>query len=99
MQEIQFSIEMEFPEAPKAETTDSLEHTLCYKEVCEILRSFVKGRQFHLIEKLAWESLLVLRKKHPFIRFRLTLHKTTPPVKGLKGGVFYTCGDIFSNKA
>lgn len=94
-QEIRFSIEIEFPEAPKAETTDSFKDTLCYKEVCEILGNFVKGRQFHLIEKLAGESLLVLRKKHPSARFRLTLHKINPPVKGLKGGVSYTCGDVF----
>lgn len=98
LQEIRFSIEMEFPETPKAETTDSFKDTLCYKEVCETLRNFVKGRQFHLIEKLAGESLFVLRKKHPSIRFRLTLHKINPPVKGLKGGVSYTCGDIFSSE-
>ena len=98
LQEIRFSIEMEFPEAPKAEATDSLKDTLCYKEVCETLRIFVKDRQFHLIEKLAGKSLSVLHKTYPSILFRLTLHKTSPPVKGLKGGVSYTCGDIFSNE-
>lgn len=98
LQEVHFSMDMEFPEAPKAEKTDSLEDTFCYESVCETLRLFVQNRQFHLIEKLAKESFLILKEKYPLIRFRLTLHKTSPPIEGLKGGVTYTCGDIFSKE-
>ena len=95
LQEVQLSIEMEFPASPSGEKTDRLEDTLCYEGVCETLRNFVKDRPFHLIEKMAKECLSLLKEKHPFMRTRLTLHKTAPPVKGLKGGVTYTCGEAF----
>ncbi len=95
LQEVGLSIEMEFPATPSGEETDCLEDTLCYGEVCETLRNFVNGREFHLIEKMARECLSVLKEKHHSMKIRLTLHKKQPPVKGLKGGVKYTCGDAF----
>ena len=95
LQEVSLSIEMEFPATPNAEKTDHLEDSLCYEEVCETLRNFIKNRQFHLIEKMARDCLSLLQEKYPFMRIRLTLHKKAPPVKGLKGGVTYTCGEAF----
>lgn len=94
-QEIRFSIEMEFPTAPTGEKTDRLEDTLCYETVCETLRNFVKSRPFHLIEKMARECLSVLQKNYPSMGIRLTLHKKTPPINGLEGGVKYTCGETY----
>ena len=86
---------MEFPVTPSGEKTDRLEDTLCYEEVCVTLRDFIKVQQFHLIEKMARECLSLLKKKYPFMRIQLTLHKKAPPVEGLKGGVTYTCGEDF----
>ena len=94
-QEVMFSIEMEFPIAPTGEKTDRLEDTLCYETVCETLRNLVKDQPFHLIEKMARECLSVLQKKYPSMGIRLTLHKKVPPIKGLEGGVKYTCGETF----
>ena len=94
-QEISLSIKMEFPLSPSAEITDNLEDTLCYKEVCEMLKEFIKSNPFHLIEKMAKECFAFLKNSYPSMRIRLTLHKKHPPIEGLKGGVEYTCGDAF----
>ena len=94
LQEVQVSIEVGFPTWPLGETTDCLEDTLCYDEMCHLLRNYVKGRQFKLIEKMARECLSVLNTKYPFVLIRLTLHKKAP-VEGLEGGVKYSCGERF----
>ena len=92
-QEVCFSIEVEFPKPPPGETTDRLKDTICYDEICKTLRDYIKDRPFNLIEKLARESLSVLRKKYPSVLIRLTLYKKAPPVERLKEGVQYSCGE------
>ena len=95
MQEVLFSVEMEFREnIPEAERTDSIESACCYEKACRILRDCAKGREFHLIEHLAGCALSALTKEFPSVRLSLTIHKT-PSVEGLKGGVSYTCGSCF----
>lgn len=91
LQEVQLSIEIEFPKTPPGETTDCLKDTLCYDEICKTIKDYIKDRQFNLIEKMARECLTVLHKKYPSVSIRMTLHKKTPPVEGLKGGVKYSC--------
>lgn len=95
LQEVTLSVEMEFLKPPPGEKTDRLEDTLCYGEICNTLKNFVKIRHFQLIEKMARECLSLLRKKYPSTLIRLTLHKKNPPVEGLSGGVKYTCGEEF----
>ena len=98
LQEALFSIEMEFDETvPQAEKTDSIESACCYEKACRILRDLVQGQEFHLIERLAGEAFSALAKEFPSVRISLTVHKN-PPVKGLKGGVSYTCGARFQAK-
>lgn len=94
-QEISLSVEMEFPATPPGEKTDCLEDTLCYAEVCETLRGFINGREFNLVEKMARDCFCLLQKKYPSMAIRLTLHKMKPPVESLRGGVKYTCGEMF----
>ena len=96
LQEVRLSIEIEFPTTPLGEITDSLKDTLCYDEICKVLRDYIKNKQFNLIEKMARECLTVLHKKYPSISIRITLHKKTPPVEGLKAGVKYSCEEGFS---
>lgn len=92
LQEIRLSIEIEFPAIPPfGEKTDNLKDTICYGEICRVLRDHVKDRQFNLIEKLARDCLSVLCKKYPSVFIRLTLYKKSPPVEGLEGGVKYSC--------
>jgi len=91
LQEIRLSIEVEFPKAPLGETTDELKDTVCYSKICKTLRDYVKGREFHLIEKLAGDCLSVLCKKYPSVFIQLTLYKKSPSVEGLEGGVKYSC--------
>ena len=98
LQEVQFTVEIELPSPPLGETTDQLEDSLCYGEVCETLKNFVKGKKFHLIEKMAKDCLSLLEKKHPSTSIDLTVHKITPPIEGLKGGVKYSCGRSYPSE-
>jgi len=95
LQEVCFTVKMQFPSSPLGEKTDRLEDTLCYGEVCETLRNFIVNRKFHLVEKMARDCFFVLQKKYPSVAICLTLHKVRPPIEGLKGGVEYTCGERF----
>ena len=97
LQEVLFSVEMEFFEKTPAEKTDSIESACCYEKACRIIRDCVQGREFHLIEYLAREVLGALTKEFPSVRVSLTVHKN-PPIKGLKGGVSYTCGARLRDK-
>ena len=98
LQEVLFSVEMEFFEkTPEAEKTDSIESACCYEKACRIIRDCIQGREFHLIESLAREVLGALTKEFHSVRVSLTVHKN-PPIKGLKGGVSYTCGARLSDK-
>ena len=95
LQEVQFTVEMQFPLSPLGEETDRLEDTFCYGEVCETLKNFITGQKFYLVEKMTRDCLSVLQKKYPSMAVRLTLHKVKPPIEGLNGGVKYTCGEMF----
>ena len=78
MQEVCFTVEIQFPSSPLGEKTDRLEDTLCYEDVCDALRDFIRGRKFHLVEKMARDCLCVLQKKYPSTAICLTLHKPNP---------------------
>ena len=91
LQEVRVFIDVVFTAPPLGEKTDCLDDTICYDEMCHLLRDYVKDRQFQLVEKMARECLSILNKKYPFAFIRLTCHKQAP-VEGLRGGVRYSCG-------
>ena len=95
-QDIAFHITVGFTQAPKDEKTDKLENSVCYFKVCEQIKKLTSENTFSLIEKLAFHTLTELRKLLPSdVKVRVCVHKIKPPVPYLKGGVSYTCGDIF----
>ena len=95
-QKVAFHIVLGFTKALKDEQSDHLENSLCYSEICAQIKKLTEQNCFSLIEKLAFETLTVLKAKLPEgVLARVRVHKIHPPVPNLKGGVFYTCGDFF----
>ncbi|MYE07707.1 MAG: dihydroneopterin aldolase [Oligoflexia bacterium] len=94
-QDISFHITLGFMQAPKDEKTDQLKNSVCYFKVCEKIRQLTSQNTFSLIEKLAFETLTIIKKDLPsHICVRICVHKIKAPVPYLKGGVSYTCGDL-----
>ena len=86
-----------FSTSPQGEETDLIDHTLCYDEVCKMVRDSLSHKEFHLIEKMGRDCLVALREKIPKTTLlQVTLHKVQPPIKDLLGGVQYICGDVLT---
>ena len=97
-QDVSFHITLGFTQALKDEQTDQLESSVCYFEVCEKIKKLISQNTFSLIEKLAFETLAVIKKNlPPYVCVRVCVHKIQAPVPHLKGGVSYTCGDFLLN--
>ena len=95
-QDVAFNITLGFTQTLADEQTDKLEHSICYFEICEQIKLLTSQNTFSLIEKLAFDTLTVLKKQLPNgVCVRVCVHKVNPPVPHLKGGVSYTCGDTF----
>ncbi len=90
-QEVRFNIDLSFPENPPGEVTDQLSDTVCYFEICEIIKKHVAEREFQLIETLSYNCLKLIKERYPQPNISVSCHKVTPPVENLKGGVEYVC--------
>ena len=96
-QDISFHVTLGFAQAPEDEQTDELENSVCYFKVCERIRQLIAHNTFSLIEKLACDTLVALKKDlPPDVSVRVCVHKQAS-VPYLKGGVSYTCGDFLLN--
>lgn len=93
-QNVSVSVEVFFPETPPGESSDRLEETVCYAEICQLIKKTAQAQEYQLVEKLAKACLTSLKEVWPKVSVRLTLHKVQPPIEGLRGGVRYTCGDL-----
>lgn len=68
---------------------------LCYQSFCQKLTDHSKSQKFSLMEEMTSFCFKKMKKDFPQIQFlRLQLHKISPPVKNLKGGVVYQFGDF-----
>ena len=95
-QDIAFHITVGFTQALKDEQTDKLENSVCYFKICEQIKTLTRENTFSLIEKLAFRTLTELKTLLPSdVKMRVCVHKVKPPIPDLKGGVSYTCGDVF----
>jgi 7,8-dihydroneopterin aldolase/epimerase/oxygenase len=93
-QEVRVSVELQFDGSPKGIFSDALEDTICYAEVCKVIKERCERREFQLIERLAFEALAAAQEiVRDRAKISLSAHKVRPPVEGLLGGVIYTCGD------
>src|SRR5476649_82491 len=60
-QVISLDIEIQFPAVPKACTSDTLQDTVCYRELIETLRQKIGDKKYHLIEHVTREIHQVLK--------------------------------------
>ena len=89
LQEVLISIEFFGIKNTDCETSDSLEDTFCYGQVCQSLINHCQNRSFALVEKLGRELFDLLKEKQPSASFKLSIKKVKPPIPQLKGGVEY----------
>ncbi|MEI8295515.1 MAG: dihydroneopterin aldolase [Alphaproteobacteria bacterium] len=92
---VSFNIELEFKEAPKGSSTDTIEDTVCFATLAQAIKSFCQTKQFHLIEHLGAEVHQVVAKslgQHIGLvaLINVTVHKIAPPVPDLHGGAVFT---------
>jgi dihydroneopterin aldolase len=95
LQEVRFSLELHFSKTPQACVSDQLSDTVCYAELSKIITTVCEVQSYQTVEHLACRSFEELRKSiDPEIKIKVTAHKIRPPVPSLKGGVFFTYGDL-----
>ena len=95
-QEVAFHIVLGFTRMINDEQSDRLENSVCYSEICSRIKNLTSENRFSLIEKLAFETLSLLKARLPSgVLARVRVRKIQPPLPDLKGGVVYTCGDFF----
>ena len=94
-QAVAVNVEIRFHARPDGAQSDRIDDTICYGDICEAILHFCADRKFMLIEKLAHDLLLIVRK---FTLDRgqvaLTVHKLNTPIANLMGGTRYRVGDF-----
>ena len=90
-QEVRVSLDIEFLEIPRAEQTDEIQDTICYAEICMAWDQVVQKREYHLVEKLSSELWVAIQPLLKRARSQIQVHKVSPPIDGLQGGVTYSC--------
>jgi dihydroneopterin aldolase len=94
-QAVDLDLAVRFAEAPPACESDKLEDTVCYAELVELARAFVRGREFRLLERLARELFAELRPLvPPGAELWLRVTKLHPPIAELSSGVSFALGDF-----
>ena len=94
-QEVRIAVELRFPSAPVALSSDRLEDTVCYAKISDAIIKHCESREYLLIEKMAADIYLLTREfSGSEIGIGITVHKVRPPVSRLKGGTFFRCGDF-----
>lgn len=87
-QEVRISVELTFARLPDAIHSDQIQDTVCYGTLSELIRGKVENQAFATVERLA---AVVGDQVDSFVAgratWRLRVHKVTPPVPYLFGGV------------
>lgn len=96
LQEIRISVDFRFEGAPTGALTDSLDDTVCYAKVSEILKSHCESKEFNLIERIGAECFSLVRNLTQNLKtqVRISIHKVSPPVEDLINGTHFICGDF-----
>jgi len=93
-QAVEIKLTIRFATLPAACWTDELADTVCYAELATLAREHCAGREFRLIERLAFElHALVCARLPAGARLVLTVAKLAPPVAELERGVRFTIGE------
>ena len=90
-QDVDLAVRVDLPgDPPNACLSDRLEDTVCYAAMIEAARKVCCGREFHLVEHLAYtigQSLVESLPRGAGLWLRVT--KLAPPVPELSGGVSF----------
>ena len=88
-------MELRFRDKPEAMVSDRLGDTVCYAELCSLIRRTCEAKEYHLIEKLADEIYRITRElTGSAAAVGVRVHKVRPPIENLKGGSIFRCGDF-----
>ena len=67
---------------------------VCYQEVSDKIKFYSQRKKFSSMEELVLLCYNKLKSDFPKIKtLFLSLHKVSPPLKGLSGGIFLKYGD------
>lgn len=101
---VSVNVELIFADPPKALTTDSLEDTVCYFQIIQVIQRACQDKQFNLVEYLTaeiytavYQALSSQSQSVAIAGVNITVHKIHPPIPGLHGGILFTysgSGDI-----
>jgi dihydroneopterin aldolase len=91
-QMVSFSIDINFKTLPAGAQTDSLQDTVCYLDLVTIITRQCQEKKFNLVEHLAKSvhekiAASLSAHIHQLQSITVTLHKISPPVPGVHGGV------------
>lgn len=94
-QEVLVSFKLYYPKLPDGCATDMITDTICYDELCQLIKKFVANKSFKLVEAVCLE---IFKEMQQFIdnkaKIWLKLVKVAPPVENLRGGVSFEYGDL-----
>jgi FolB domain-containing protein len=94
-QEVALGLSVRFAEPPAACRSDRLADTVCYASLAEAALKRCAGREYQTLERLAhdlYEGLAPLLP--PEAALGLSVTKLHPPIRGLRGGVRFTIGEV-----
>ena len=86
---VSFNIDINFKTPPIATKTDKLEDTVCYLQIVQSIKKLCHNKRFNLIESLAYDVYNTIILNHN-TEAKVTVHKLSPPVPGIHGGVMFT---------
>lgn len=93
-QYVRFDVRLRFASMPGGCLSDKLEETFCYAEISDRIREVCAQREYHLIEKLAWEAFSTLKERLPqSTKLWLRTTKEKPPIEDLEDGASFCLGD------
>ncbi len=93
-QRVSISIAFIFHEMIQGMQTDSIDDTLCYQKLEDILRTYLTKRHFHLLEHLGYVSFELIRAQLPQnVDFNLQVTKYLPKDRGSRSFILSSYED------
>lgn len=92
-QKVLVSLTMNFQNYAQAETSDQLEHSICYASIAEKIEAVCLEKSYHLIEHACFSIYTSLKRLYPNSKIKLEFHKVSPPHHLLENGTTYSIED------
>lgn len=94
-QMVSINIDLHFTRCLDGADTDRIEDVVCYLNLVKALTAYCESKRFNLIENLAKSicvkiANLISQNSHLVKSIVIELHKISPPVPGVHGGVKWT---------